>query len=77
MAALRMLREAWELVPVLVLLLVGAVIAIKSGLDSHDELAPSRLIAGNVSKMLFRVAGYVVALLALQHAIGQHPALGW
>jgi hypothetical protein len=72
-----MLSEVWEIVPILVLLLVGGLIALRSGADRPTSGRNLRQIARNLSQMIFRVAGYVALLLALQYWIGQRPMLGW
>ncbi len=71
------LSEVWEIVPVLILLLVGGMIALRSGTDRPSHGLDFRQIARNISHMVLRVAGYVTVLLALQYWIGQRPMLGW
>ena len=71
------LSEVWEIVPILLLLLVGALIAVRSGADRPASRRNIRQIARNFSQMMLRVAGYVAVLLALQYWIGQRPMLGW
>ena len=71
------LSEVWEVVPILLLLLAGGLIALRSGADKPASGLDIRQIARNLSQMTFRVAGYVAVLLALQHFIGQRPLLGW
>ena len=71
------LSEVWELVPILLLLLVGGVVAVRSGADRPASGPKFRQIARNFSQMILRVAGYVAVLLALQYWIGQRPMLGW
>ena len=71
------LSEVWEIVPILLLLLVGGMIALRSGADRPAPGLDFRQIARNLSHMLLRVAGYVAVLLALQYWIGQRPMLGW
>jgi hypothetical protein len=71
------LSEIWEIVPILILLLVGGMIALRSGSDRPTTGLDFRQIAGNLSQMMLRVAGYVAVLIALQYWIGQRPALGW
>ena len=63
--------------PILVLLTVGGLIALKSGV-SHVSTGQDFLkVAGNFSQLLLRVAGYVIALLLVQYFIGMRPSLGW
>jgi hypothetical protein len=71
------LSEVWEVVPILVLLLAGALIAVRSGTDALASRVRFRQIARNVSLMVLRIAGYVAVLLVLQHFIGQRASLGW
>ena len=71
------LSEVWEIVPILLLLLVGGLVAVRSGADRLASGRDFRQIARNLSQMILRVAGYVAVLLALQYWIGQRPMLGW
>jgi hypothetical protein len=71
------LSEVWEIVPILVLLLVGGMIALGSGGERPTSGLDFRQIAHNISQMVLRVAGYVAVLIALQYCIGQRPTLGW
>jgi hypothetical protein len=71
------LSEVWELVPILLLLSVGGLIAVRSGADRPATGLNIRQIVRNLSQMILRVAGYVALLLALQYWIGQRPMLGW
>jgi hypothetical protein len=63
--------------PIIVLLVVGAVIALRSGVHDLSTGQGYLQIAGNLSRMLLRVACYVVVLLTLQSLIGLRPSLGW
>ena len=63
--------------PILLLLLVGGLIALRSGVRRSDSGQTLRQVAGNLSQMLLRVIGYVAVLLALQYWIGLRPQLGW
>lgn len=72
-----LLRETWEVVPILLLLFVGGLIAIQSGVHRPASAYDLRQVAGNLTQMVFRVMGYVGVLLALQYFIGLRPALGW
>ena len=65
------------LAPIILLLVVGAVIALRSGVHDLSTGQGYLQIAGNLSKMLLRVACYVVILLTLQSLIGLRPSLGW
>ena len=71
------LVEVWEIVPILLLLLVGGMIALHSGADRPKTGLGFRQIARNLSQMVLRIAGYVLLLFALQYWIGQRPMLGW
>ncbi len=73
----RMIRGAWELVPILLLLLVGGVVAIRSGvrhLNSREDLGR---VVGNLSRILLRILCYAAALLVVHEWIGIRPGLGW
>ena len=72
-----LLKEAWEMVPILLLLLVGGLIVLQSGVHRPASGHDLRQVAGNLTQMLLRVMGYVGVLLALQYLIGLRPALGW
>jgi hypothetical protein len=68
--------EAWEIVPILLLLLAGVVIAIPSGVQRLSPRQAARQLAGNLSGILLRVIGYLAALLLVHDWIGV-GALGW
>ena len=72
-----LLREAWEMVPALLLLLIGGLIAIRSGIERPGAGTYVRRVVGNLSQVLFRIVGYVVLLLTIHYWIGLHPLLGW
>ena len=72
-----LLREAWEAVPILLLLLAGSMIALRSGVERPASSGNLRQFFGNLYQMLLRVTGYVAVLLALQYWIGLRPLLGW
>ena len=65
------------LAPIILLLVVGAGIALRSGVHDLSTGHGYLQIAGNLSRMLLRVACYVVILLTLQSLIGLRPSLGW
>jgi hypothetical protein len=65
------------LAPIILLLVVGAVIALRSGVHDLSTGQGYLQIAGNLSRMLLRVACYVAILLTLQSLIGLRPSLGW
>jgi len=72
-----LLREAWEAVPILLLLLAGSLIALRSGVDRPASGQNVRQFFGNLYQMVLRLMGYVAVLLALQYWIGLRPLLGW
>jgi hypothetical protein len=72
-----LLKEAWEMVPILLLLMVGGVIVLQSGVHRPASGHDLRRVVGNLTQMLLRVMGYVGMLVALQYLIGLRPALGW
>jgi len=65
------------IVPILFLLAVGALIALRSGVGELQTGRDYLKIAGNLSQMILRVVGYVAILLAVQYLIGLRPSLGW
>jgi hypothetical protein len=65
------------IVPILFLLAVGAIIALRSGVGELQTGRDYLQIAGNLSQMILRVVGYVAILLAVQYLIGLRPSLGW
>jgi hypothetical protein len=65
------------IVPILFLLAVGAIIALRSGVGELQTGRDYLQIAGNLSQMILRVVGYVAILLAIQYLIGLRPSLGW
>ena len=70
-------REAWEAVPILLLLLAGSLIALRSGVDRPAPDRNLRQFFRNLYQMVLRLMGYVAVLLALQYWIGLRPLLGW
>jgi hypothetical protein len=72
-----LLREVWEFVPILFLFLTGGLIAIRSGVERPVTTVQLRQAAGNLSKLIVRMLGYIVALATLQYWIGLHALLGW
>jgi hypothetical protein len=72
-----LIREAWELIPIVLLLLVGGVIAIRSGVRRLATRQDFRQVIGNLSQVVLRVLGYVAALLLVNQFIGMRLALGW
>lgn len=72
-----LLKEAWEFVPVLMLLFIGGLIALWSGAQRSQQGGGLRQIATTLAQVIFRVLGYVAVILALQHWIGLRPTFGW
>jgi hypothetical protein len=77
MSAGSLFRQAWEIVPILLLLVAGSLIALRSGVHGPSSSQDLRQFGGNLYQMLLRVMGYVAVLMALQYWIGQRPLLGW
>jgi hypothetical protein len=71
------LRGAWEIIPVVILLLIGGAIALRSGVPERASSRTLRQLVGNLYQMLLRIMGYVAVLFALQYWIGLRPTLGW
>jgi len=71
------LREFFILAPIVGLLLVGVAISLRSGLAGVGTEQARQRLAGNFSQLLLRLAGYGVALLAMQQYIGIRMNLGW
>ncbi|MGO8897276.1 MAG: hypothetical protein ACLQU5_02870 [Isosphaeraceae bacterium] len=73
----KVLEGSLIIVPILFLLAVGAIIALRSGVGELETGRDYLQIAGNLSQMILRVLGYVAILLAVQYLIGLRPSLGW
>jgi hypothetical protein len=71
------IKEAWEVVPIMLLLLVGGAIAIPSGVRRLTSPRDARQLMGNVSAIVLRLLGYVAAMLVVHEWIGLRPGLGW
>ena len=69
-----LLKEAWEMVPILLLLLVGGLIVLQSGVQRPASGHDLRQVVANLTQMLLRVMGYVGVLLACStlSACGPH-----
>lgn len=72
-----MIRSAWELVPILFLLIVGSVIAIRSGVPVAASRQGLRVAMGNVSQVFLRILGYGAVMLVVHEYIGMRATLGW
>ena len=77
MGPTNLIRQAWELVPILLLLLVGGVIAIRSGVRRIASRQGFRQVLGNFWLIFLRVLGYMAAMLVVHEWIGMRPGLGW
>jgi hypothetical protein len=73
----RLIVEYLILVPIAFLLLVGVVIALRSGAGDPDSGQDRMRLFRNLTQMLLRIAAYVAILMTLQHLIGLRPSLGW
>jgi hypothetical protein len=71
------IREAWVILPVLALFLVGGVIALHSEAQRPDSGWKPRQVAASLSRLLLRVLGYVAVLLALQSWVGLGHSPVW
>ena len=60
-----------------VLIVVGTVIALRSGVGELNTRRDYLNVISNLSQMVLRIAGYVAILIAVQHMIGLRPSLGW
>jgi hypothetical protein len=65
------------MVPVLLLLSIGGLIAIRSGIERPLSGTYLWNMIGNLSQVVVRIAGYVAVLLSIHYWIGLHPLLGW
>jgi uncharacterized membrane protein len=77
MGPTNLIRQAWELVPILLLLLVGGAIAIRSGVRRLTSRQGFRQVLGNSWLIFLRVLGYMAAMLVVHEWIGMRPGLGW
>ncbi|WP_406700233.1 hypothetical protein V5E97_15530 [Singulisphaera sp. Ch08] len=64
------LKAIFVLVPIFGLLLVGLVIALRSGVASLSTHQGVERFVGNLSQLLLRMAGYAIGLHMLQRFIG-------
>jgi hypothetical protein len=65
------------ILPIVLLLAAGAIIALRSGVHDLSTSRDYLVVAGNLSQMLLRIIGYVAVFLALQHVVGLRSSLGW
>ncbi len=73
----RVLEGLTILASIAVLIVVGAVIALRSGVGELNTGRDYLQIAGNLSRMVLRIVGYVIILIGVQYLIGLRPTLGW
>jgi hypothetical protein len=71
------MKELFIVGVVLSLFFVGVGIALNSGDDGQKAGSRLRVLAGNFSALLLRVAGYIAGLVAVQRAIGSPSMLDW
>lgn len=72
-----LIRKAWEIVPILLLLVVGGAIAIQSGVHHLTSRQDLRQVMRNFSQILLRILAYAAAMLLVHEWIGMRPGLGW
>ena len=72
-----LLVEAWEVVPVLLLFLIGVAIAIPSGIRHLGSIKDFRQLGGNLAGVLLRLIAYLAAMFLVHDWIGLRPILGW
>lgn len=70
-------RTVAVLGPILGLLVLGLVIALKSGVASLSTHQGMERLAGNLSQLLLRITGYVIGFLALQRLVGAPFTTSW
>ncbi len=71
------LKAALIIGPILGLLLVGLIIALRSGVGSLHTTQDRERLVGNFSQLLLRLVGYLAGLAALQRFLGIPLHLGW
>jgi hypothetical protein len=59
------------------LLVLGLVIALRSGNAELTTKRGLRLFAGNVSLLILRIVGYIAGLLVIHRVIGSPTLPGW
>jgi hypothetical protein len=77
MSVWRQLHPLFVLAPIVVLLLVGLVVAVRSGLTAHSRRERLGTAALNLVSVVLRVVGYGTALFVVQRMIGAPAAVGW
>ena len=76
------MSEYMILVPIVLLLALGAFIALRSGSEALSNPATAdgagiRLVAGNFSALCLRVLGYLAVLIAVQGFVGFPSMFIW
>lgn len=77
MVAASSIRSPWELVPIVLLLIAGGVIAVRSGVPQSLSRRHFRVLVGNASELLLRVLAYLTALFFVHEWVGMHLGFGW
>lgn len=72
-----LIRRAWEIVPILLLIVAGVVIAVQSGVQHWRSRQDLRQVVGNLSQIVLRILAYAAAMLLVNEWIGMRPGLGW
>lgn len=72
-----LILRAWEIVPILLLLVAGVVIAVQSGVQHWRSRQDLRQVVGNLSQIVLRILAYAAAMLLVNEWIGMRPGLGW
>lgn len=63
--------------PILGLLVLGLVIALKSGVATLSSQQGKERLVGNLSQLLLRITGYVIGFLAIQRLVGAPFTSSW
>lgn len=63
--------------PILGLLILGLFIALKSGVASLSTDQGKERLIGNLSQLLLRITGYVIAFMAVQRLVGAPFMTSW
>lgn len=70
-------REPWELVPIVLLLLIGGSIAIRSGVNHLTSRREFPQVVGNLGRVLLRILAYAAAMVVVHEWIGMRAGLVW
>lgn len=63
--------------PILGLLVLGLVIALRSGVATLSTHQGVERLIGNLSQLLLRMTGYLIGLMALQRLVGAPFSTSW